>query len=236
MNNQRNMGDVPLFVFSEYITWFVISNFYFIILNFPLVFIVMTLNKFIYGSQLIYGVMIFIFSINIGPSLTALLSVMDKILCNKDTNITQDFFKAYKANFSQSIVLWIFQLVLFSILYFDIRLCIMNSQFNIISYIFLFLTFIIFTLGLYIYPIISKFNIRSLDVIKLSFVYSIRKFPITFIDICVIIIVLFLLIKVTPITGIFIFSCACYMIMYFEKNTLKEIEVILLPKSLAIKK
>ena len=55
---------------------------------------------------------IIICCIPIGPAATALLSVMGKLIREKDINITKDFFKAYKANFFQSLFFWTLEVVL----------------------------------------------------------------------------------------------------------------------------
>ena len=126
--SKREFGEGPFYKIGEYINWFLMGNLYFLLLNIPLftvLFLLLTRGSNPLPPGFVY--IIFICCIPVGPAVTALLSVMGKLIREKDINITKDYFKAYKVNFSQSLFFWTLELILICILYVDVKFFISNS-------------------------------------------------------------------------------------------------------------
>lgn len=100
--SKREFGEGPIYTITNDLIWFFWGNFYFLLLNIPLLFVLTVLlsNGAKAPSEEFIQIMI-ICCIPIGPATTALLSVMGKLIREKDIHITRDFFKAYKSNFVQ---------------------------------------------------------------------------------------------------------------------------------------
>lgn len=222
---KRDFGEGPIYTITNYIFWFFLGNLYFILLNIPLLFILITLLS--NGTNAIsqgFIPIIVICCIPIGPAATALLSVMGKLIRKKDINITKDFFKAYKVNFFQSLFFWSLEMIILSILFIDIKLVIASSypKFLTVS-IFIVITFI-FSMGLYVFPIISRFYLSTKDILKTAAYYTIRKFNITILNLASFLVVILIFFKVSTFILVFISSIICYLIMFYQQNILLEIE------------
>lgn len=220
---KRNFFDGPIYTITNYIYWFALSNIYFVLLN---LFLVMFLISPVDPAEInsAYYVLLFLVAIPVGPSLTALLSVMGKLVREGDVSVTREYFKAYRQNFKQSLFLWFSILALISVMLADIGYFAKQSNMTLLIPVFNGMIIILLLLSLYIFPIISRFYIKSSDVVKLAFYYAVKRFKVTILNIVGIIAIGFL-IKSFPSVAVFFFaSVACYMIMFYERDILKEIE------------
>ncbi|MBZ9685958.1 DUF624 domain-containing protein [Clostridium estertheticum] len=222
---KSEFGEGPFYTITNYIFWFFLGNLYFLLMNIPLVFILLTVLS--NGTNPLpegLSVIAFICCIPIGPAATALFSVMGKLVREKDINITNDFFKAYKANFIQSLFLWTLEMVLIIILFIDTRFFISQNFPPILTIIMYVFIVFIFMMGLYILPILSRFYMKSSNIIKLSSYYAFRKINVTFLNLASFLVVGFIFFKVTTFILVFISSIVCFLIMYYEQKILLEIE------------
>jgi len=117
--------------------------------------------------------------ITIGTALTSLYSVTLKMTNNTEAYIAKGYWKAFKANFKQSTLLWI--PILLAGIFFGVDLYVVlfviGEQFKLLQipiWIFLFLLFSLVTYG---FPIIAKFESPTKDVIKNSLLISIANIP-----------------------------------------------------------
>ncbi|MBW9148745.1 DUF624 domain-containing protein [Clostridium sp. CM028] len=224
-NLKRKFGEGPIYTITNYIFWFFLGNLYFLLLNIPLLFILIAL--FSNGSNTIpqgFISIILICCIPIGPAATALLSVMGKLIREKDINITKDFFKAYKVNFFQSLFFWSLEIITLSILFIDIKLVISSSYPKFLTvFIFIVVAFI-FSMNLYVFPIISRFYLSTKDIFKTAAYYTIRKFHITILNLASFLVVILIFFKVSTFILVFISSIICYLIMFYQQKILLEIE------------
>ncbi|MBW9157443.1 DUF624 domain-containing protein [Clostridium sp. FP2] len=222
---KREFGEGPIYSISNYIFWFLSGNFYFCLLNIPLLFILLVLIS--NGGVLMppwFASIVILCCIPIGPAATALLSVMGKLIREKDINITKDFFKAYKTNFFQSLFFWILEMLIIGILFIDTRFFISKGYPQIItSFIFIIIIFI-FLISLYVYPIISRFYLSWKDILKTATYYSIKKIHITLLNFASFLVVGFLLFKVSNFVLLFMASTICYLLMFYQQKILIEIE------------
>lgn len=220
---KRNFFEGPLYTITNYIYWFSVTNIYFILMNlFLVMFLLLPVEPADVNAG--YYLMFYLVLLPVGPSLTALLSVMGKLVRDGDASVTKDYFKAYKQNFKQSLFIWFIGLTMISIMLADINFFATKGNASMLIPVFNGMIIIMLILGLYVFPIVSRFYMKASDIVKLSFYYAIKKFKVTILNIIGIIGV-GLLIKTFPSISIFFFaSIACYMIMYYEKDILKELE------------
>ncbi|WP_163215724.1 YesL family protein [Clostridium thermarum] len=221
---KRNFFESPLYTITNYIYWFSITNIYFILTNLLLLLFLLTpIDPAEVNAS--YFVLFFIAALPVGPSLTALFSVMGKLVREKDLNtVTKDFFRAYKQNFKQSFLIWFLGTLMIAIMLVDIQFFSTKENGVIPIAIFNGLIIIMIILSLYVFPIVSRFYLKTSDVIKLSFYYAVKKFKITVMNIAAIVVVIFLIKKFPSVSFFFFASVASYIIMYYEKDIMKEIE------------
>ncbi len=170
-------------------------------------------------------------AIPIGPAYTALLSAMGKLVREKDVNITRDYFSAYKKSFLQSLFLWTLGLVILTVIIVDIRFFASRAGGRVLIPLLYAVAALILLAGLYVFTLVSRFYLKSIDVIKISFYFILSKWKVTVSCISVIIIAIFLSSKFMALATMFIFSMACYGIMFLQKDLLKELEEKLSQKS-----
>lgn len=226
MGKRKDFLDNPLYTIANYIWWFFAGNIYFTLSS---IFFVLTVI--VFGNKLLTdGILFFIISLSLeGPAIAALLSVMGKLVREKDINITKDYFKAYKNNFLQSLILSAFQAILLFIVLLDLKIVNFISIGSIIKPMLFAFLFIAVIINLYAVPITSRFYISIKDAVKLSIYYSIKKFKTTILMISVLILD-YIAINFLTILSIFVTaSMVCYIIMYYEKDVLKEIETKIKP-------
>jgi uncharacterized membrane protein YesL len=218
MPTRKDFGEGTVFTISNYVWWFLLSNIYFLLVNIPFIFICLISAQTVApGINLI----LIICSLSVGPALVALFSVMGKLIREKDLNVTKDFFIAYKKNFLEAIFVWTIIVLMLSVLYIDITAIMVGPVFNIIL---LAIGFIIISLTFYILPIISRFYLRKRDVLKLAFIYSIKKIHLTILNWVLLIGLFMLLGKVSTLMFLFMWSIFGYMVMFFQRGILKELE------------
>lgn len=117
--------------------------------------------------------------ITIGPSLTAMHYMALKIVRNEECYITKGFFKSFKENFWQGMVIGILTLFVMLILIGDFFL-LRNPDLGFSKYLQIMITIItvvfLFTV-LYVYPVLAKFANTIWRTIKNAFLMSIMQFP-----------------------------------------------------------
>jgi uncharacterized membrane protein YesL len=222
---KREFGEGPLFTIADYVSWFLLGNLYFLLLNIPLIIIVMLLLP--NGTNPLPQGFIYIVAlccIPLGPSITALLSVMGKLVREKDINITKDFFKAYKVNFSQSLFFGFLETIIMFSLYLDVKFFISSGYSNALVVLAFMFMILILLLSLHLFPIISRFYFSKKDILKISAYYTIKKFKNTLLNFCIILLAVLIFFKISNIIAVFIFSITCYGIMFYEQKILIEIE------------
>ena len=117
-------------------------------------------------------------SIPIGPALTAMHFVLLKIVREEESYITKTFFKSFKENFVQSMILQIIQFAAGGIIVIDFLL--MRGQSPVLKYVTMAVGIILYLASLYIYPLQSKFVNKITGTIKNAFLVSIMALPRTF--------------------------------------------------------
>lgn len=222
---KREFGEGPINTITNYILCFLLSNFYFFLMNIPLVYITTVLlangkNPLPSG----FGVIVLLCCIPIGPAVTALCSTMGKLVREKDIVVTKTFFKAYKQSFLQSLFLWTIELIILVSAYVNLNYFKANHYSNIITIFMYIIIIYVVTISLYAFPIVSRFYLKSKDVLKFSIYYTFKKVNVTILNIGTIVFAGYIILNIANFILLFIISITCYIIMYNEQKVLAEIE------------
>ena len=225
MKDKNDILNNKLYIIIQYITTFFITNLWFLIMISPFLFYL-----YIFEGNISKSILLLI-SIIIGPALTTLFSVSGTFVREGEISPTRDFFRFYKLNFLQGLLVGIILNISIGVLYFDMNYFSSKGD-AYFSYIFLFLLVMIIMLSIYIYPIISRYNIRIVHLFKISMKLLIKKIYISLSCISMIIIV-FAFIRIARISLIGVLfgaSVICYLIMKIEKNIIDELEEEIIEK------
>lgn len=208
-----------LYTIINYITYFFITNVLFLLMISPLII------YWIVFKNNISSAILLLLSILLGPAITTLLSIMGKLIRERDISPVKDFFHFYKLNLLQSLLTAIVVNIVISIVYFDINYFSSNGNKGM-TYVFLCMLVFILLITFYIYPIISRYNLKLIDLLKMSIRLMCKKFYISISSISMIIIVLGLLrfTKLSLIGLLFGGSIIAYIIMKIQIKTLDGLE------------
>ncbi len=218
---KKNFGEGIVFTITNYVWWFLMGNFYFWIMNIPFILVYLVTTK---SGESNLGMFLVLSAIPMGPALTALLSVMGKLVRERDVDITKDFFKSYKTNFFESLFFWILELLVIAVLYIDKVYIISKFDMPIFEVIFMFLIFMCISMTFYVFPIISRFYFKKTEVIKISIYYLVKKFYIGLIGLGEVYVIYVIINRVAPVMLFFSVGMVCYIIMFLHKNIMKKME------------
>lgn len=120
--------------------------------------------------------------VTIGPALTALYYMTLKMARNEETYIVRGFFKSFKQNFRQAIVIWLIILVLILLIGMDFS--IMKGMesggfYTVVRYGLYVITLVLGMLTLYVFPVLSKFYNSIKNTMKNALLMSLRHLPST---------------------------------------------------------
>ncbi len=165
-------------------------------------------------------------SIPLGPALTAMHFVLLKIVRDEESYITKTFFKSFKENFKQSIVLQIIQFIAGGIILMDFLL--MKDANSILRYITIAVALILYLASLYIFPLQSKFVNTIFGTIKNAFLMSILALPKTvamgLMTIVPLVLLYFLDMKVVPLLILVGISGPGFLCAVLYNETFKKFE------------
>lgn len=213
----KSILDRPIYTLTKYVYYFFITNFYFIICNI-LFLIVFYLAEFVFENILLF----YITLIPTGPSITAVLATMGKLIREKEINPTLEYFRAYKLNFLPTMKYWLIQLTILLILSVDVFYSINRS--NILSPVFFILIIVCFFIMIYAFPIISRFEVKMKNLFIVS-IYSNFKFPkATLLNASTIIVFGFLHWNFPSISTLFSISLIGFFVMYNLQDPLAYLE------------
>lgn len=222
MASKKEFGEGILYKITNYVWWFLLGNIYFALTN--ILFIVVLIGG---GSEGVSGFNL-ITALSLlpsGPAFAALLSVMGKLIREKDVDMTKDFFNSYRRNFLEALFYWSAFIIVMSIIYIDILYMNTNSGLAPVKYILLVAAVILVSMMFYILPIVSRFYFRVKDVLKISFYYTLKKLPVTLLNWICFIGLSYMSTKISiPLFLFFFWSVLCYLVMFNERSILIEIE------------
>ncbi len=171
----------------------------------------------------IFGI---ICSIPLGPALTAMHFVLLKIVRDEESYITKTFFKSFKENFKQAVVLQIIQFIAGGIILMDFLL--MKDANSILRYITIAVALILYLASLYIFPLQSKFVNTIFGTIKNAFLMSILALPKTvamgLMTIVPLVLLYFMDMKVVPLLFLVGISGPGFLCAVLYNETFKKFE------------
>jgi uncharacterized membrane protein YesL len=167
--------------------------------------------------------------ITIGPSLTALHYMSLKMVRNEECYITKGFFKAFKTNFKQSLLLWLIIMFAVGIVVGDFFIM-RSSQIQFHIFIRMVVTavgaLIVFT-AVFVFPVQARFENTLFRTLKNAFIMSVLQFPKTILMIILYVlpVALFLLLpQTTPLIFLFGFSLPTFLSAKLYNKFFKKLE------------
>lgn len=135
--------------------------------------------------------------VTIGPSVSAMFYVTLKMVRNEESYIVRGFFKSFKQNLKQGILINLIMLAAGVLLAIDISICrgTAGSLGKVLIVVFMMILVIYLMLFMYIYPVLAKFYNTIRNTFINAFLMSIRHLPYT---------VLMILISAAPALVLFI--------------------------------
>lgn len=125
--------------------------------------------------------------VTIGPSVTAMFYVTMKMVKNEESYIIKGFFKSFKENLKQGILINLIMLLVAAVLMVDLK--IMAAQegtfFKVLYTIFLAFGVIYIMIYMYIYPVLAKFYNTIKRTFLNAMLMSVRHLPYTFLMVLV---------------------------------------------------
>jgi len=111
----------------------------------------------------------------LGPACTAMHFVLLKMVREEDSYVTKTFFKSFKENFKQGIVLQVIKFVVGGMLLLDFL--ILRDRGGFYRYVVVAMFAALYVVGLYIFPILSKFINSNIKTIKNAFIIAVIALP-----------------------------------------------------------
>ncbi|GAA0285979.1 putative membrane protein YesL [Gracilibacillus halotolerans] len=210
------INERPLYVFAQYIYYFIIANLQFLLAN--LLFIIALL----FFEWTLDNILVFYIALlPAGPSLCALYAMMGKLIRTKDIRPFMDFWKYYRQLFKISFTYWFIQWTVIVILLVDIRYT--NLNMSVLSpALWVLLIFSLFIM-LYAIPILTRFEVRLKNLLIVS-VYSIFKFfKTTLLHLSTLASLIFIYLFAPSFSILFCMSVVAFFIMF---NMRKPFEVM----------
>lgn len=119
--------------------------------------------------------------ITVGPALTALYHCMLRTVKGNNNGTTKTFFRAFKENFRQSLIVWLGLLAVGFILFLNIRF--LQNTASVVSkplfYVSLGIAGLVIILAFYIFPVIAAFANTTVNLLKNAYVFAFLHFPST---------------------------------------------------------
>ena len=167
-----------------------------------------------------------VFSIPLGPALTAMHYVLLKIVRDEDSYVTKSYFKSLKENFKQASILQVIQFTAGGILLLDFLL--MKDKTGIYRYLVIAIALILYMVSLYIFPLLSKFVNTVTGTLKNAALMSILALPKTVLMVLVsavpLVIIYFFDLKAIPILILFGIAGPGFVHALLYNNTFKRFE------------
>ncbi|RKM54691.1 DUF624 domain-containing protein [Butyrivibrio sp. X503] len=111
----------------------------------------------------------------LGPACTAMHYVLLKMVRDEDSYITKSYFKSFKENFKQGLILQVIKFFVGGMLVLDFF--ILRARGGVLCYVVLGMAVILYVASLYVFPILSRFENKTRTTIKNSFLMAIIALP-----------------------------------------------------------
>lgn len=120
--------------------------------------------------------------VTIGPAITALYYVTLKMARGEESYIVRPFFKSFKENLKQGIIIWLIVLALILILVCDFLIMSQASGqiYTVVKYGLALIALVLAMVTLYVFPLLAKFDNTIKGTFRNAMLMSIRHLPKTF--------------------------------------------------------
>lgn len=207
----------------NYIFWFFILNLLFWILNIPLILFFVFVG--ISGIPT-YFPLFLVCLIPVMPSFTIILYCMNKFYKTKNISIINDFWKGFKLNFGQGLIVWCIELVAIFLIFTNINFFSSVANSFVIPALFICLLILILAMTPYLFLIISRFSMTSLEVLRLSFILTFTR-PILTITNFLLFLVALVIFEINPaLVILFVSTLLGFALIFVNRVLLKELEDI----------
>lgn len=210
--------DRPIYNVINYVYAFLVTNFYFFLANSVFVF------AFYFVEFTIENILLFYIALlPFGPSVTALLATMDKLVKDKIIQPTKDYWHFYRSNFKVTMKYWLIQWSVITILIVDIHYG--NLYFPLLSPIFLVFILLNVAIMLYALPLITRFEVKIKNLFLVSFYANFRFIKTTILNMTTIVALGVIYYAVPSIFILFLMSITCFFIMFNIQRPLEQMEI-----------
>lgn len=120
--------------------------------------------------------------VTVGPALTALYYVTLKMAKGEESYIVRPFFKSFKENLKQGIIIWLIVLALIVLLVCDFLIMSQTSGsiYTVVKYGLGIIALVVAMVSLYVFPLLAKFDNTIKGTFRNGLLMSIRHLPKTF--------------------------------------------------------
>ncbi|MGP4041060.1 YesL family protein [Gracilibacillus sp. D59] len=150
--------------------------------------------------------------ITIFPATSAMFSVIRRWKRNGESNVLSLYFYYLKHHFKQSFFIGILWVIFFVVLYLDFQLFVQIESNMVVLLLIpmLFIGLIFLFTTLFLFPMMSHYRMSWKATIKNSFILSFAYFPISLLNLIIVIILSIILIYL-PITIVLVFGIGSYL-------------------------
>lgn len=221
-DNHNDLGNNRLYKISQNVSWFFISTLWFNIHFVPLFFFFFFLE-----ATLANIVWYLIGIIPLGPAISALIGSTLKVIEEDDfSEPGKDFRYFYKINFTDSFKVWLPYLFLTYIFSVNINYYInlASNELGLLAYFFVLLIVIMTLLLIPVFIIQTKFSFRYRDLLRLGLYYFFTKIKITFGNLFIIFIVVFILMAISEWLLFLMPAVLSYIWLLYNYSIVKDVK------------
>ena len=155
------------------------------------------------------------------PSLSAFYYAMIKSVRRGRGYAAKEFFRSFKHTFVKGILFSVIYIAVFGFLFADVF--ILNESRMTYLFVYVLLAVVLLMIFVYLIPVLGRFDMKSADLIKLSFIMSLKHFPTTVVLTVVPLLLGYVLLKyVTVVAVIFVPGVWCYFSTYLIERIMKK--------------
>lgn len=163
--------------------------------------------------------------VTIGPAITAMYYVTLKMARNEESYIARAFFKSFKENFRQGIIIWIMALAMFILEYMDFYIMkqVEGGFYTVIKYGLAVIALLLVMIFLYVFPVLAKFDNTIKNTLRNALLMSLRHLPYTLL---MIVVCVFPVIAMLFHETIFAYGILAYILLGFSTLALINSKIL----------
>ena len=183
MNDSKQMDfvDGKLYKALNFIYWITMSSTLFMISNILLIFAIYAILINSNGSpiNIYHFITVGVLALPIGPSLTGLYTVMDKVIKNSDVSVIRDYFAGYRRHLGSSIIISFIIVLISVVAVINYHILSQSDTLGFLLLPLLAMLSLLLCVTLYVFPLLTIKKRKVIEVFKLSLYFAIREFKVT---------------------------------------------------------